>query len=117
MKLNKKKTKTMVISKRQNRRVKVNVDGTDLERVARTTYLGSYLDETWDHSLEIRIHLEKARTMFYKMQKVLCNRQLGISLRTRILKCYVFSTLLYVVEAWTITEVTQKIIQAFQLVT
>ncbi|CAG9838969.1 unnamed protein product [Diabrotica balteata] len=53
--------------------------------------------------------------MFYIMQKVLCNRQLGISLRTRIIKCYVFSTLLYGVEAWPMTEAKQKRIQAFEL--
>lgn len=45
-----KETKTMVISKDQNRRVKVTVNGTDLNKVTKITYFERNLDEALDHS-------------------------------------------------------------------
>lgn len=47
----------MIISILQNRKVKVNVNGVDPEKVTRITYLGNELDETWDQSLEIGTRL------------------------------------------------------------
>lgn len=87
--------------------LKVKVNGTELEKVKKITYLGSSLDETWDHTLDIRTRLKKAQA-YYQMQKILCNRQLNMSLRGRTLKCFVFSTLLYGVEAWTTTDTRRK---------
>lgn len=71
MKLFTKKTKTLVVSKYQNTAVKIEVTGTELERVAKITYLGSSLFETWDHSLEIRTCLEKHELYFIKCKKIL----------------------------------------------
>uniref|UniRef100_A0A8D8PQH9 Craniofacial development protein 2 n=1 Tax=Cacopsylla melanoneura TaxID=428564 RepID=A0A8D8PQH9_9HEMI len=64
------KTKFMVISKKQNTTGNVTIDGTLLERVKDYTYLGTNLNEDWDHSKEIRIRIEKARAMFNRIQKV-----------------------------------------------
>ena len=79
------------------------------------TYLGSTIDENWDHSLEIRCRIEQAREAFFKFQKVLKNRDLNLQLRTRILRCYVFSVLLYGVESWTLTEASLRKLEAFEM--
>lgn len=49
------------------------------------------------------------------MEKVLCDRNLNLNLRTRIAKCYVFSVLLYGAEAWTLTERMAKRLEAFEM--
>ena len=40
---------------------------------------------------------------------------LNIAIRTQVLRCYVFSTLLYGVEAWTLTDATSKRLEAFEM--
>uniref|UniRef100_A0A8D8LEC4 Reverse transcriptase domain-containing protein n=1 Tax=Cacopsylla melanoneura TaxID=428564 RepID=A0A8D8LEC4_9HEMI len=49
------------------------------------------------------------------MWKCLCSRNINLQLRTRVLKCYVFSTLLYGAEAWTLKRNNEKNINAFEM--
>lgn len=115
MKLNVSKTKTMVISKNPNANVEITINGNTLERVRKVTYLGCVLNDSWDHSVEIKIRIEKARATFNKMRNVVCNLKLNLKTRLRVLRCYVFSTLLYGVETWTLTETTQRRVEAFEM--
>ena len=115
MRLNIGKTKIMIISKNQNINHQFLLNNEVLTRVQNFTYLGCNLNEEWDHSREICIRIEKARGMFYKMKTVLCNMHLNIHIRLRVLKCYIFSTLLYGVEAWTLTEVASRKVTAFEM--
>lgn len=115
MDININKTKTMVISKNPNASVEITVNGNTLERVRKMTYLGCVLNDGWDHSVEIKARIEKARAMFVNMRNVLCNLRLNLKTRLRVLRCYVFSTLLYGVEAWTLTETTQRRVEAFEM--
>ena len=45
-----------------------------------------------------------AKTGFTSMKKVLCGRNISIPVRLRILKCYIWSTLLYGCETWTLSK-------------
>ena len=45
-----------------------------------------------------------AKSAFTSLEKVLKNRNINIQLRCRFLKCYVWSTLLYGSEAWTLSS-------------
>ncbi|CAG9827859.1 unnamed protein product [Diabrotica balteata] len=49
------------------------------------------------------------------MRKLFCNRDINISLRIRMLRCYIFSTLLYGVEAWTLKNSNIKNLEAFEM--
>lgn len=42
------------------------------------------------------------------MRRILCGHNLNLQLRMRLLRCCVFSILLYRVESWTLTEATMK---------
>lgn len=88
---------------------------TPLERVRKICYLGCNISDTWDHSYEIRTRIEKARSAFKQFQKVLCSLSLGINIRIRILRCYVFSVLLYGVESWSLTEAATRRVEAFEM--
>ena len=61
-------------------------------------------DEKCDKAIKRRIGI--ARTAFESMAKILTSRNISIELRSRIAKCYIWSTLLYGAETWTLTKVT-----------
>jgi hypothetical protein len=106
--MNVKKTKFMIISKQHIVEEPLILNGIAVERVNQYKYLGCCLNEQWIYRQEIMVRIELARNVFLKMKKLLCNRNLNIKLRMRMVRCYVFSTLLYGVEGWTLTGPMQK---------
>jgi len=119
MRLNFKNTKILIVSKddeaEYHQFIANRAHSKGLEKADTITYLGCSLNKEWDHSREIRCRIEKARTVFNRLRKVLCNMHLNITIRTQVLKCYVFSTLLYGVEAWTLKDATSKRLEAFEM--
>uniref|UniRef100_A0A8D8L8K4 Craniofacial development protein 2 n=1 Tax=Cacopsylla melanoneura TaxID=428564 RepID=A0A8D8L8K4_9HEMI len=117
LKLNTSKTKFMIVSKKKNRlrNTTLKAYGIELERTASITYLGSYINDEWDIQKEIKIRIEKARTSFFKFKNLFCGHEIKLSLKLRMLRCYVFSVLLYGVESWTLTETIMKKIEAFEM--
>ena len=113
--LNVKKTKYMVISKNRAPPGQLMVNQQQVEQVRSYTYLGSNINEQWDHSVEIRCRIEKARSTFAKMQTLFKTSDLDLGTKVRLLRCYVFSVLLYGVESWTLTEASTKKLQAFEM--
>lgn len=89
----------MVISKQPIIDAELWIEVNKLERVNKINNLVQLLNEDWDHLLEIRSRIEQARPMFISIRKVLCGRELNIEFRMRIVRCYVFSILLYGVES------------------
>ncbi|XP_077288111.1 uncharacterized protein LOC143912688 [Arctopsyche grandis] len=108
LKLNTKNTKWMIFSKSAHNMVSshLQINNSVVERVDGFRYLGFYLGETCESGKEIRVRVEQARATFLKLKKVLTTRDLSITLRLRLLRCYVFSILLYGTEAWTLTDAT-----------
>uniref|UniRef100_A0A8D8M2B6 Craniofacial development protein 2 n=1 Tax=Cacopsylla melanoneura TaxID=428564 RepID=A0A8D8M2B6_9HEMI len=92
LKMNLKKTKIMLISKTLDNNLNLTIDGIPLEKVSSYKYLGTWLNENNDQTKEIRCRIEIARNAFIKLKKCLCSRDINLQLRTRVLKCYVFST-------------------------
>ncbi|KAI5753273.1 hypothetical protein M8J77_025408 [Diaphorina citri] len=118
LKMNIKKTKFMIITKDQSdkfRDKKLTIDNTVVERVHTYKYLGTWINSNGDTSKEIKCRIEIARSTFIKMRKSFSNRDLPLELRTRMLRCYVFSTLLYGMEAWTMKKVDVNKINAFEM--
>jgi hypothetical protein len=113
--LNVKKTKVMIVSKNPSANLRISVNGAGLERVQSYKYLGCMVNERWDHSQEIKCRIEQARGVFIKMQDILTNKDLSLDLKMRIVRCYVFPVLLYGMEAWTLTNATERRLQAFEL--
>ena len=103
LKMNTKKTKTMVIRRNVDEpcRVDILVDGVTLEQVDKYTYLGQVITEDGRCELEIRRRIQIAKTNFLKMKNILTSRKLSIELRMKIMDCYILSSLLYASETWT----------------
>ena len=116
MKMNVKKTKTMIISKKAVvPRVNIELDGQVLEQVSCFTYLGQTISEDGKCDEEIKRRIGQARSAFNTMRDVLCCRRLPLTSRLRLLKCYVWSTLLYGVETWTESKTSENRLNAFEM--
>lgn len=113
--INTSKTKFMIISKKSHPICQMIVNNKAIERVESYTYLGTNVNEQWDHSREIRIRIEKARATFTGMSKIFRSHDLNLEVKTRLLRCYIFSVLLYGAEAWTLTEASSKKLEAFEM--
>ena len=116
MKMNAKKTKTMIITKKENKpNINITIDGTDIEQVTNFPYLGQKMTEDGRCEEEIKRRISIAKTTFSKMTKVLTSRKIPLNTRKRILQCYIWSTLQYGAETWTITESMTKRLIAFEM--
>ena len=116
MKMNVKKTKTMVVSRKADPpHVKINIEGQTIEQVSRFMYLGQLITEDGRCDEEIKRRIGQARSAFNNMKGVLCCRKLHLSSRIRLLKCYVWSVLLYGVETWTVNQSSIKRLEAFEM--
>lgn len=117
LKINFRKTKLMIVTKcpQKLNHVNLTVANTTIENVATYKYLGTWMEQSGDQTREIRTRIEMARSTFVKMNKLFSSRDLGLDLRMRMLRCYVFSTLLYGVEAWTLKKNHMDKLQAFEM--
>uniref|UniRef100_A0A8D8WNS4 Craniofacial development protein 2 n=2 Tax=Cacopsylla melanoneura TaxID=428564 RepID=A0A8D8WNS4_9HEMI len=113
--LNTKKTKCMIVTKRNNPPEQLIAGGDIIEQVGAYTYLGTRVNSSAEYLPEIKIRIEKARAAFVNMRSLLSARDLGLETKTRLLKCYIFPILLYGVEAWTLNKECEKRLQAFEM--
>ena len=96
MEMNIIKTKSMVISsKKPVPNISISVEGKPLQQVDRKVYLGYMATEVRKCDKEIKRRIGIARTEFESMAKIVTSRNISIELRSRIAKCYIWSTLLY----------------------
>ena len=65
--------------------------------------------------MEVKRRIEISWSAFIKMNKILTSRKTSIDTRKSICVCYVWSTLLYGSENWTLTKITTKKLQAFEM--
>lgn len=113
--LNINKTKYMLITKATQDNPMVYVENQPIERVREYKYLGTTLNANNDSTQEIRIRVEQARSVFTRMKKLFCCRDLNLDLKIRMMRCYVLSVLYYGMEAWTLKEIDVRRLEAFEL--
>ena len=93
----------------------ISVERKPIQQVDRMVYLGYMATEDGKCDKEIKRRIGIARTAFETMAKILTSRNISIELRSRIAKCYIWSTLLYGAETWTLTKVTFDKLEAFEM--
>ena len=104
MKMNAKKTKTMLVSKDvTSTNVSVNIDGDIIKQTDNYTYLRQTITSNRKCDDEILKIIEIARGAFDSMLKTITARDISMKTRKRIIKAYVWLTHLYGCETWTIT--------------
>ncbi|KAG8236129.1 hypothetical protein J437_LFUL001612 [Ladona fulva] len=77
--------------------------------------LGSSINDKADPDEKERARIGIAVTASMHFRLILCDRSLSIKIRLGFLKCYVRSTLLYVVESCTLKIVTMNRLEAFAM--
>ena len=116
LEINSKKTYCMVISK-DSQPLKCNLtsNGTVIEQLDSFSYLRSIITSDGRCEKEIKRCIGMAKTSFNQMSIILKDHKLSMSLKTRVLKCFVWSVLLYGSESWTLSSPTTKNIEATEI--
>ena len=106
LKINLDKTEVMGITKRKEQlRVHINIDGKGIKQVNKFQYLGSLVTEDGMCDQEIKKRIGLAKTAFGNMKKLETNTIIGLQIRIRLMKCFIWSTLLYGRETWTLKKI------------
>ena len=99
------KTKVMVISKRETSvRTNIVIDKKILEQVEKYKYLGSVITQNGRCNEVIKTRIVTAKTTSNKIKPLIINRSVSLKLRKIFIKCYVWYTLMYGCETWTVTK-------------
>ena len=125
LRLNVKKTKSMVVSKTPKRmlpsgavhykQTQLKINDEVVENVDHFCYLGSEINNDARCDREVRSRIAQAKTQFVKLRRFLSNSKIGVPTRKRMITCYVWSVLLYGVEAWTLNKGLEKRLEAFEM--
>ena len=115
LRINARKTKVMVISRAGDVSVNIYLKNQKLEQVDKYKYLGCWINQDINPEMEIRARIEQARTTFLNMRRFMCDRNMSLSIRYRMVKAYVHSTLLYGMEAWTLNLNCMRRLEAFEM--
>jgi len=114
MHINLKKTKVMMFTKGQPRKVSVWLRNTELEQVRKFCYLGSLLTEDARCDKKIKKRIAMAKAAFMRRGELL-RGNISRDLKKRMVKTLVWSVALYGSETWTLGKEDIKRIQAFEM--
>ena len=116
LRINIAKTQCMVVSKRNEPiECQVNINQEPIRKVEEFQYLGSVLTSDGRCTTEIKRRIGIAKTAFRKMKNLLTNGRICIETRKRAVKTYVWSTLLYGCEAWTVSKEMERRLEAMEM--
>ena len=109
LKLKCEKMYVMVASKKAQAPVySVTVNSVQIEQVNHFKYLGSWITSDGRSDMDTKCRIGQAKQIFVDMRNALCARNLGFRLGTRLLKCFIWSVLLYGCESWTLSKHMEK---------
>ena len=110
------KAKTMFISRsEQTAKINISIEGKPIEQVEKMVYLGHIITETGKCDTEIKRRIAIAKSTFASLYKVLTSREVSLDTTKRLSKCYIWSTLLYGCETWTLSKALEKRIESFEI--
>ena len=116
LKINFNKTEVMAVAKGDEDVIaRIYTQGKVIKQVKDFKYLGSIITTKANCEKEIKTRIAIAKTNFGKMKKILTNLSIDISLRIRLLKCYIWSTLTYGCEGWTLRKNLRDKLEAAEM--
>ena len=90
----------------------IKFHGKPLEQVNFFVYLGSVFTSDGICEKEVKRRIGIAKPAFTSTKKELCGRNISMPVRLRVLKCHIWSTMLYGCETWTLTKGMMKNLEA-----
>ena len=116
LKINCEKTYVMAASKKVQAPVcSMTVNSVQIKQVSYFKYLGSWITSDGRSDRDIRCRIGQAKQAFMDMRHLLCAKIIGLGVRKRLLKCYIWSVLLYGCESWTISKVMEQKLMAAEM--
>ena len=114
--MNIRKTKSMLFSKQKEiPPISIVVNGQTVEQVKHFQYLGALVTEDGKCESEIKRRIALAKSKFSNMRSILTCHDLPLRTKVRLTKCYIWSTLLYGCETWSMTRVLEKRLKGFEM--
>ena len=113
--INEKKTKFMVISRDEHPDVVITINNRGINRVQEFKYLGCYITSNLEPEIEVKRRCGYAKNAFERMKKVFTDKTLSLQLRQRLVKCYIYSILLYGAETATYTVKAINYLEACEM--
>ena len=86
-----------------------------IEQVDGFNYLGALMTSDARCKPDIRRRIGTAKDTYLRMKNVFNDRKLSVNLKIRLLKTFVWSTLLYGSESWTFTSETRRNLEATEM--
>ncbi len=114
MKINVKKTKTMVVSRVEGKKINLQLKGHLVEQVHSFKYLGSTITDDGRCEQEIKIRIAMGKEAF-NARKRLFTARMNLDLKKRMLKNLVWSVVLYAAETWTLKQAEINKLEAFEM--
>jgi exonuclease III len=114
MKINVKKTKTMVVSRTGGGHVHILVDGQVVEQVKKFKYLGSMITEEGRSIDDVKIRIAMAKVAFNK-RKELLTKNMSKAVKKKMVKALVWPVALYGCETWTMKKEERDRLNAFEM--
>ena len=116
LKINKSKTECVTITMGSEPvACAIHVNQHQIKQVDEFEYLGSILTKDARCKREIVRRIGIAKTEFRRMTRIVTNRHLRIATRVRVIKTYIWSTVLYGCESRTLTQETRKRLKAMEM--
>ena len=113
MKININKTKTMVIG-RKPKKIGMRIKDESFKQLDRFKYLGCNISSNMNFCQEIEQRIAMAKETFNRKRSIFC-RSLEKELRKTLVKCFVWSVVLYGTETWTLRRNEQKRMEALEM--
>lgn len=101
--MNVSKTKIIVFSK-AHVNANLTIHGEAITQATSLKYLGATVNNLCDSKKEVKARIEQAKAAFINMRSFFTKRELGLELRVRMLRCYIFLIFLYGCESWTLAS-------------
>ena len=107
------KTKVMRISRKPSP-WQIVIDQKQLQNVEYFNYLGSMITNhaSCTHEIKSRIFMTKSA---FNRKKTHFTSKLDLNLRKKLAKRYIWSTVLYGTETWTLRKIDQKCLESFEM--
>jgi hypothetical protein len=111
MRLNLKRTKIMTTGNLN----KFKLDGTEIEIIDSYTYLGTIITRDVSTSKEINRRISSGRLVMIKLEKIMKDRDVMATTKSKIVKTMIFPIVTYGSESWMVRKKETKKIDAFEL--
>ena len=114
MKINVKKTKTMVVSRTEGKKVDILIEGKRVEQVKQFKYLGSVLTEDASCIDDVKQRIAMDKEAFNKRREMMTGG-MDRGVKKRLVKALIWPVALYGCETWTLRKMEIDRLRAFEM--